>query len=172
MKTNLNKIVLIFLFINNLFAIDNTSTLSSLPLFSIIPFIGILLSIAIFPLVNFHFWEENFGKISAFWSLLFFVPFWYIFKSQIAFYELFHVLLLEYIPFIILLLALYTISGGIRLKGNLIGTPILNTGILLFGTSIASFMGTTGAAMLLIRPLIRANSWRKKTTHIFVFLFF
>ena len=162
--------ILIGILFSNLFA--SGSELGQLPLFSVLPFAGILLSIAVLPLVNPHFWEYNFGKISAFWAILFFIPFWYSFGTQIAFTELFHVLLLEYIPFILLLLALFTISGGIRLKGSLIGSPILNTIFLLIGTTIASWMGTTGAAMLLIRPLIRANKWRKKKVHIFVFFIF
>ena len=162
--------ILIGILFSNLFA--SGSELGQLPLFSVLPFAGILLSIAVLPLVNPHFWEYNFGKISALWSILFFIPFWYSFGTQIAFTELFHVLLLEYIPFILLLLALFVISGGIRLKGSLIGSPILNTIFLLIGTAIASWMGTTGAAMLLIRPLIRANKWRKKKVHIFVFFIF
>ena len=69
--------------------------------------------------------------------------------------------LLEYVPFIILLLALFTISGGVRLTGALVGTPIVNLTIIAIGTLLASWMGTTGAAMLLIRPLINANKHRK-----------
>ncbi len=152
--------------------IASGSELSQLPLFSVLPFVGILLSIAILPLVKPHFWEHNFGKISVFWATLCFLPFWFLYGTEIAFSELFHVLLLEYIPFIILLLALFTISGGIRLKGSLVGSPKLNTIFLLIGTAIASWMGTTGASMLLIRPLIRANKWRKKKVHIFVFFIF
>ena len=152
--------------------IASSSELGQLPIISVFPFIGILLSIAILPLVKPHFWEHNFGKISVFWSTLFFLPFWFLYGTEIAFSELFHVLLLEYIPFIILLLALFTISGGIKLKGSLVGSPKLNTIFLLIGTSISSLMGTTGASMLLIRPLIRANKWRKKKVHIFVFFIF
>jgi len=163
-------LILIGILFSNLFATG--SELGHLPLFSVLPFAGILMSIAIFPLIRPHYWEHNFGKISAFWVILFFIPFWVSYGAQIAFSELFHVLLLEYIPFIILLLALFTISGGIRLKGSLVGTPKLNTTFLLFGTAIASLMGTTGASMLLIRPLIRANKWRKKKVHIFVFFIF
>ena len=91
---------------------------------------------------------------------------------QITLYELLHVGLLEYIPFIILLLALFTISGGVQLKGSLVGSPILNTAILAIGTLLASWMGTTGAAMLLIRPLIRANANRKNKVHVIVFFIF
>lgn len=143
-----------------------------LAIFWIIPFVGILLSIAIFPLVASDFWHHNFGKISLFWALSLILPFIFTFGIQITLYELLHVGLLEYIPFIILLLSLFTISGGVCLKGALVGTPMLNTGIILVGTILASWMGTTGAAMLLIRPLIRANSFREKKVHIIVFFIF
>jgi len=72
-----------------------------------------------------------------------------------------HALVAEYLPFVILLTALFTVAGGIYIRGNLRGTPVLNTGILAVGAVLASFMGTTGASMLLIRPLIRANDDRK-----------
>ena len=144
----------------------------NLGIFWVLPFVGILLSIAVFPLVAEHFWHHNFGKISLFWALLLIVPFTFSQGFQITIYELLHVGLLEYIPFLILLLSLYTISGGVQLKGSLVGTPILNTLILFIGTSMASWMGTTGAAMLLIRPLIRANKHRKNKVHIIVFFIF
>ena len=145
---------------------------STLGLVWVVPFVGILLSIAIFPLVAPQFWHHHFGKISAFWALAFIVPFTLIYGWDIALFEVVHVLLLEYIPFIILLLALFTVAGGVRLKGSLVGSPLVNTGILAFGTVIASWMGTTGAAMLLIRPIIRANSWRRSQVHIIVFFIF
>ena len=126
----------------------------NLSLLSVIPFAGILLSIAIMPLVLPHIWHRHFGKISLFWALLFFIPFLITQGFYLAFYELFHVLLLEYLPFIILLFSLFTVAGGICLKGSLIGTPKVNLGILALGTSLASWMGTTGAAMLLIRLLL------------------
>ena len=138
----------------------------------VLPFAGILLSIAIFPLVAEHFWHHNFGKISLFWALLLIIPFTIYQGLQITVYELLHVGLLEYIPFLILLLSLYTISGGVQLKGSLVGTPTLNTLIIFIGTAMASWMGTTGAAMLLIRPLIRANQYREKKVHIIVFFIF
>ena len=138
----------------------------------VVPFAGILLSIAIFPLVASDFWHHNFGKISAFWATLFILPFMFSQGWQITLYEVLHVGLLEYIPFIILLLALFTISGGVQLTGSLVGTPIINTAIILVGTLLASWMGTTGAAMLLIRPLLRANKERKYKVHIVVFFIF
>ena len=145
---------------------------SQLNLVYIIPFIGILLSIAIIPLVAADFWHHNFGKIAMFWAVLFIVPFSLNYNASTAFYEFLHVMLLEYVPFIILLLSLYTVGGGICIRGNLVGTPKLNFIIILIGTILSSWMGTTGAAMLLIRPLIRANKWRNKKTHVVIFFIF
>ncbi|MFC1484563.1 sodium:proton antiporter [Candidatus Neomarinimicrobiota bacterium] len=142
-----------------------------LPLWSIIPFIGILLSIAIFPLVAPEFWHHHFPKISAFWALAFAVPFLIVYKGE-AFYEIMHIILVDYVPFIIVLWGLYTVGGGIVLKGRLVGTPAVNVILLLVGTILASWTGTTGAAMLLIRPVIRANAWRKKKMHIIIFFIF
>ncbi len=145
---------------------------SDLGLIWVVPFVGILLSIAIFPLVLPHFWHRHFGSISALWALAFLAPFAVLFGAELALFELLHVALLEYFPFIILLGALFTVAGGVRLTGSLVGTPIVNTGILLIGTAIASWMGTTGAAMLLIRPLLRANERRKHKVHTVVFFIF
>jgi len=145
---------------------------SALGLAWVVPFAGILLSIAIVPLAAPHFWHSHFGKISAFWALCFLVPFTIVYGFEISLYEVLHILLLEYLPFIILLFALYTVAGGVRLTGSLQGTPLVNTGILFLGTVIASWMGTTGAAMLLIRPIIQANSWRANKVHIIVFFIF
>ncbi|MFQ6612373.1 MAG: sodium:proton antiporter [Fidelibacterota bacterium] len=145
---------------------------SSLSIFWVIPFIGILLSIGVFPLLAPHFWHQHFGKVSLFWAVSFIIPFLIKTSWQLTLYQLLHVFLLEYLPFIILLLALFTISGGVQLTGSLVGTPIVNTIIILVGTILASWMGTTGAAMLLIRPLIRANLKRKHKVHIIVFFIF
>ena len=137
-----------------------------------LPFAGILLSIAIFPLIAPEFWHHHFGKISAFWAIMLLFPFAVIQGVSVTLFELAHVFLLEYFPFIILLLCLFTVAGGVRLKGNLVGSPIVNTGLLVFGTCIASWMGTTGAAMLLIRPLLRANEHRRYRVHTVVFFIF
>lgn len=137
-----------------------------------VPFVGILLSIALFPLLAPAFWHHHFGKVSAFWAFAFLLPFLAVFGWELTLFEILHVGLLEYIPFIILLLSLFTVAGGIRLTGRLVGTPVVNTGILLLGTVLASWMGTTGAAMLLIRPIIRANEWRRYKVHTMVFFIF
>ena len=145
---------------------------ASLSAMWVIPFACMLLSIAIFPIAAPHFWHHHFGKIAVFWALAFLVPFTMAYGFSLALYETLHALLLEYFPFIILLLALFTVAGGVRLKGSLVGTPIVNTLILLIGTALASWMGTTGAAMLLIRPLLRANGHRKYKVHTVVFFIF
>ena len=143
-----------------------------LSLWWIIPFLGILLSIAVFPLVAPHFWHHHYGKISFFWGALFFVMFTIFNGINMSAFYLAEVYLGEFIPFIVLLLALFTVGGGIRLKGELVGTPKLNLMLILIGTILASWMGTTGAAMLMIRPVIRANAWRNNQKHVIIFFIF
>jgi Na+/H+ antiporter NhaD/arsenite permease-like protein len=142
-----------------------------LPLWSVLPFIGILLSIAIFPLAAPTFWHHHFGKVSLAWSLIIAIPFYLAYKGA-AIHEIIHIFLVDYIPFIILLWGLFTVSGGIYLRGTLVGTPIVNAIFLLIGTILASWMGTTGAAMLLIRPVLRANAKRKYKQHVVIFFIF
>ena len=137
-----------------------------------IPFAGILLSIALMPLFVPRFWHRHFGKVAAAWTLAFFVPFAIFFGANVAGENLVHALLAEYIPFIILITALYTVAGGIFIRGNLHGSPGVNVAILAIGTVLASFMGTTGASMLMIRPLIRANDNRAHRAHVVVFFIF
>ena len=145
---------------------------ANLPIWSIIPFVGILLSIAIFPLVfDSHFLVHHGGKMSLVWASVFAIPYLIAFRGE-AFYDILHIYLLDYIPFILLLWGLFTVAGGILVRGTLRGTPILNTFLLLIGTVIASWVGTTGASMLLIRPLIRANAYRKNKVHLIVFFIF
>ena len=138
----------------------------------IVPFAGILLSIAVVPVTAPSFWHHHFGKTSAFWALAFLVPFAVYYGVDLALREVVHTLVAEYVPFIILLLALFTVSGGIHIRGNLHGSARLNTGILALGTVLASVMGTTGAAMLLIRPLLRANDNRRHRAHVVMFFIF
>jgi len=137
-----------------------------------IPFMGLLLSIAVGPLLFAHFWHSHFGKIALAWALAFLLPFAIVFGSWTAAAGTVHAMLEEYIPFIALLTALFVVAGGICVRGELRGTPGLNTGLLALGTLLASVMGTTGASMLLIRPLIRANENRRHAVHIVVFFIF
>jgi len=142
-----------------------------LPLWSCIPFAGMLLSIALCPLLAPNFWHHHFGKVSFFWALTLGIPFLAVHRGA-AVYEILHIILADYVPFIILLWSLYTVSGGILLKGSLRGTPVVNLTMLVIGTVLASWMGTTGAAMLLIRPFLRANDYRKNRTFMVVFFIF
>jgi Na+/H+ antiporter NhaD/arsenite permease-like protein len=137
-----------------------------------LPFAGILLSIALCPLVAPAFWHHHYGKIAGFWALAFLLPFALQSGAGNAVHVVLEVALHEYIPFTVLLLSLFTIAGGVRITGNLQGSPSLNTGILAAGTVLASWMGTTGAAMLLIRPLIRANDNRRHNVHVVIFFIF
>jgi Na+/H+ antiporter NhaD/arsenite permease-like protein len=147
----------------------NGATLSA---FWAVPFAGILLSIALFPLAAPAFWHRHFGKVAAAWALALLAPFAFAFGAHTALHVLAHALVAEYVPFIVLLAALYTIAGGICVRGNLHGSPNVNTAMLALGTLLASVMGTTGAAMLLIRPLLRANDNRKHVVHVVVFFIF
>jgi len=142
-----------------------------LPLWTAIPFVGILLSIALGPLIAPHFWHKHFPKISALWALSFAVPF-LIWDTKEAFGEILHIYFLDYFPFIILLWGLFTVAGGIYVGGSLRGTPKLNFMLILIGTFLASLIGTTGAAMVLIRPLLRANDWRRNKVHLVIFFIF
>ena len=142
---------------------------ANLSVFWALPFAGLLLSIAILPLVNAHFWHAHFGKIVAAWSVALIAPFALIFGFGITLHHLVHAVVAEYLPFVVILFALYTIAGGICVRGPFVGTPLLNTGVLALGAAIASFMGTTGASMLLIRPLLTANDARQDKVHSVVF---
>ncbi len=139
-----------------------------LPLWTMIPFIGILLSIALGPLWIPHIWHRHYGKIAAFWALVFAVPFVVAFRGA-AVQEILHICLVDYIPFVILLWGLFTIAGGIGISGAFKGTPAANLLLLLTGTVLASWIGTTGAAMVMIRPLLRANRERLRKAHVVCF---
>jgi Na+/H+ antiporter NhaD/arsenite permease-like protein len=153
-------------------AADNSMNLGTLlPIWSILPFVGILFSIALIPLFAPHFWSHHFSKISAFWALVFAMPFLYLFR-EMAVHEIVHTMIIDYIPFILLLWALFTVSGGIYIKGTFKGSPAVNTVILLTGTALASIIGTTGASMLFIRPILRSNAWRVHKAHTIVFFIF
>lgn len=142
------------------------------PLWSVIPFVGMLLSIAVGPLVNAHWWEENMGKVSLFWAALFTIPSGIFWGFGQATYEFIHIMLVDYVPFLTLVAGLFVVAGGINVSGRLPNTPLSNTIMLFIGTCLASVVGTTGATMLVIRPLINANSDRRMKMHTIIFLIF
>jgi Na+/H+ antiporter NhaD/arsenite permease-like protein len=137
-----------------------------------IPFAGMLLSIAIMPLALPKIWHHHYGKIAAAWSLAFVLPFAMTQGLGATAGLLAHTLVAEYLPFIILLCALFTSAGGIFVRGNLHGSPGLNVLLMLIGAALASVMGTTGASMLMVSPLIRANDNRRHVAHVLVFFIF
>ncbi|GBF50625.1 Na+/H+ antiporter [Leptospira ryugenii] len=144
-----------------------------LPYWSVIPFVAILLSIAILPIASHkteHWWENNNNKLMlavGLGSISFIILLVYGYGHNI-----YHTIIFDYIPFIILLGSLFYISGGIVIKGDIAATPLNNSIFLLIGASLASFIGTTGASMLLIRPLLKTNSERKHVVHTVVFFIF
>jgi Na+/H+ antiporter NhaD/arsenite permease-like protein len=137
-----------------------------------LPFIGILLTIAIGPLLFPRVWHRHYGKLAFLWSALTLAPLAALYGAPTALAALVHVVFAEYLSFIVLLFALYVVAGGILVTGNLRGTPPVNAAVLAFGTLIASVVGTTGAAMILVRPLIRANAARLNNVHVVVFFIF
>jgi Na+/H+ antiporter NhaD/arsenite permease-like protein len=134
-----------------------------------LPFVGILVTIAAGPLLFPRLWHHHYGKFAFVWSALAIVPIAALYDVPTAAAAFVHALLAEYLSFIVLLFTLYVVAGGILVTGELRGTPLTNTAILAFGTLIASIVGTTGAAMILIRPLLRANANRLHNAHVVVF---
>lgn len=137
-----------------------------------LPFAGILLCIATGPVLYPHLWEHHYGKFSLFWAACVVVPLYLMLPAGAVTTTLVHTALLEYMPFILLLLALFTAAGGIYLEGNLHDSVFTNTVLLGIGAVMASLVGTTGASMILIRPLIRANDDRRFNAHVVVFFIF
>src|SRR5436189_3929537 len=137
-----------------------------------LPFIGILLTIATGPLLFPRLWHHHYGKLAFVWSALTLAPLAALHGAPAALAAFVHAMLAEYLSFIVLLFALYVVAGGVLVTGNLRGTPLVNAAILAFGTMIASVVGTTGAAMILVRPLIRANADRLNNAHVMVFFIF
>ncbi len=134
-----------------------------------IPFVGLLLSIAIVPLVAPHFWHRHMAAVAAGWTLALLLPQAVMFGPGVAGHTAWHAILLEYLPFTALLLTLFTAGGGILLRGGPWGTPGGNTLLLAVGTVLAGVMGTTGVSMVLIHPLLRANQHRRQKVHLVVF---
>jgi len=143
---------------------------AQLPLISVLPFVALLLAIAVAPLVVPHWWHSNRNKalVAALVSLPILLYLGVSEPGQAVLGEKAH----EYLGFIVVIAALFVITGGINIEGSLSGTPLVNTGVLGLGAVLANLVGTTGASVLLIRPLLRANKSRRHTAHIVVFFIF
>lgn len=137
-----------------------------------IPFAGILLSIAIFPLVKPQWWESHQPIVVAIWSLLFIIPFAMSNGAPEALETVLECVIGDYLTFIVLLFGLFCVAGNITMEGDLAGSPRVNIILLTIGTLLSSVIGTTGSSMLMVRPVIKMNSWRRRRKHIMVFFIF
>ncbi len=144
----------------------------SLSLWWTLPFIGMLASLALMPLFAGRFWETHYGKIALGWSLITLLSLQMVFGFSVARIEVLGTFLHHYLPFVIMIGALYTISGGIRIDIKAQATPALNTALLALGTALAGWIGTTGASMLLVRPVLHINRDRKYRVHHMIFFIF
>ena len=137
-----------------------------------LPFAGTLLCVAVMPAALPRFWEKWQAAVMAFWSLLLIVPLAGRYGMATMLQQVTEAVVGDYLTFIVLLLGLYCVAGNICLEGQLTGTPLNNTGLLLIGAVMASWIGTTGAAMVMIRPVLNANKWRGHTVQTVVFFIF
>ena len=137
-----------------------------------IPFAGILLSIALVPLIFPDFWHNHFGKVSLAWAAVTIIPLSLAFGLHNGIVALNEALVGDFIPFILFVGTLFVVAGGIHISGNFTGRPVGNLAFLITGAALANIMGTTGAAMLMIRPLLKATEHRKYRMHTFIFFIF
>ncbi|GIL38356.1 sodium:proton antiporter [Roseiterribacter gracilis] len=137
-----------------------------------VPFIGLLLSIAILPMAVPRFWHRHYGTVSLAWMAVLLLPMAFAFGAIQAGHLILDSLIRDYLPFIVAVGSLYAIGGGIRLTRTPSGLPASNTALLALGTLLAGLIGTTGAAIVLIRPLLRAIAWRREQTHVVIFFIF
>ncbi|HEY3846564.1 MAG TPA: sodium:proton antiporter, partial [Acetobacteraceae bacterium] len=135
-----------------------------------LPFLGLLLSIAILPALAPRFWIRRMGLVSLAWSLALLLPRAAEAGVGVAASEAWHALLIEYLPFATLLLALYTAGGGVHLRGGPAGTPTGNAAMLALGVALGLLVGTTAAAVVMIQPLLHANAHRRRRVHLVLFL--
>src|SRR3954447_4500218 len=145
---------------------------ASIAAWSAAPFAGILVSIALAPLLIPQAWARHYGKIAFAWAVITAMAMALAIGPGRAFSELFHVLAHDYIPFIVMLFVFFILTSGLILRGTLPGTPLVNTSVLASGAMVASIVGATGASILLIRPLLAANAHRRIRQHIVIFVIF
>ena len=164
--------MLLFTPLTILAAESGESSTATVPLWLCIPFAGLLLCIAVLPLVKPEWWEKNQPLAVAVWSLLFIIPFAVTYSAGDAVETVLECILNDYLTFIVLLFGLFCVAGNITLEGDLAGSPRVNVIFLAIGTLLSSCIGTTGASMLMVRPMIKMNSWRQHKSHIMVFFIF
>ena len=131
-----------------------------------------LLCVAIMPLVKAEWWESHQPHAVVFWSVYLSFHLQSFFGAGEATEKVLECIIDDYLTFIVLLFGLFCVAGNITLEGDLAGSPRINVGLLLLGTMLSSWVGTTGASMLMVRPVIKMNAWRKRRSHIMVFFIF
>ena len=146
--------------------------LSAIPIWLCIPFAGLLLSIAVMPLFKPDWWEKHQPLAVVFWSILFIIPFTAKYGIFTMSETVLECVVNDYLTFIVLLFGLFCVAGNITIDGEFAGSPRINTALFVFGTLLSSVIGTTGSSMLLVRPFIKMNSWRKRKSHIMIFFIF
>ena len=158
--------------ISALAAEEEGAAAAAVPLWMCIPFAGLLLCIAILPLVKGEWWEKHQPHAVAAWSLVFVIPFAVLFGAGSALETVLECMINDYLTFIVLLFGLFCVAGNITMSGDLAGSPRVNVGLLALGTLLSSWIGTTGASMLMIRPVVKMNAWRKRKRQIVIFFIF
>ena len=156
----------------SVFAAEGSKAPSTVPVWLCIPFAGLLLCIAVMPLVKAEWWESHQPLVVALWIILMVVPFAFVYGAGKTAETVLDCIVNDYLTFIILLFGLFCVSGNITMEGDFAGSPRVNVGLLALGTLLASCIGTTGASMLMVRPVIKMNSWRKRKGHIMIFFIF
>ena len=153
-------------------AAGESGTESGVPLWLCIPFAGLLLCIAVMPLVKGEWWEAHQPLVVVLWILVMVIPFALLYGVGSAAETVLECTVNDYLTFIVLLFGLFCVSGNITMEGDFAGSPRINVGLLAIGTLLASCIGTTGASMLMVRPVIKMNSWRRRKSHIMIFFIF
>ena len=156
----------------SVFAAEGSKAPSTVPVWLCIPFAGLLLCIAVMPLVKAEWWESHQPLVVALWIILMVVPFAFVYGAGKTAETVLDCIVNDYLTFIILLFGLFCVSGNITMEGDFAGSPRVNVGLLALGTLLASCIGTTGASMLMVRPVIKMNSWRQRKGHIMIFFIF
>ena len=154
------------------FAAEEAAAAKPIPMWLCIPFAGLLFCIAVLPLVKAEWWESHQPLAVAGWSLLFILPFGFLYGAGAALETVLECLVNDYLTFIVLLFGLFCVAGNITMEGDLAGSPRVNIILLTIGTLLSSWIGTTGASMLMVRPVIKMNAWRRNRSHILVFFIF
>ena len=153
-------------------AAGSTETTTQVPVWLCIPFAGLLLCIAVMPLIKAEWWEAHQPHVVLMWILLMVIPFAVVYGTGKATETVLECIVNDYLTFIVLLFGLFCVSGNITMEGDFAGSPRVNVCLLAFGTLLSSCIGTTGASMLMIRPMIRANKWRRRKVQVMVFFIF